>query len=419
VATGSAPLAYQWRLNGVPLTGATAATFTLTSARAEDAGAYSVTVSNAYGSLTSPPANLLVLQIPPIITRQPVAATLLPGQPALFRVEASGTPPLSYQWTKSGDDIANATTSSFAISSVQLADAGIYRCIVKNPVGEAFSEPAILTVPSTSRLANISLLAPISAPGEGFTLGFVVSAAATNRPLPVVVRAVGPSLSPLGVPGALDDPKLELFVGAQKIAENDNWGGSAELSEAFGAVGAFAFEGVTSRDAAILANLAGSDHSARVSATGKTIGTVLAELYDATPVESYDPTGRRLVNASVLREMGTGFTMGFVLGGVGSRRLLIRAVGPGLVPLGVAGAAANPRVSLFRAGTSTPIEGNDDWGGATGLAEVFASVGAFALPPGSKDSALIATLPPGSYTAQVSGVDNTTGIALAEVYEVP
>jgi hypothetical protein len=100
------------------------------------------------------------------------------------------------------------------------------------------------------------------------------------------------------------------------------------------------------------------------------------------------------------------------------RRVLIRGVGPGLAPFGVTGALANPALAIYRG--SAVVADNDDWGGGDTLATAFRAVGAFALPSASsRDSALLVTLNPGSYTAQLTGVNNTTGVALIEVYEAP
>ncbi len=97
--------------------------------------------------------------------------------------------------------------------------------------------------------------------------------------------------------------------------------------------------------------------------------------------------------------------------------MLIRAVGPTLGAFGVSGALADPKLELY-AGTAL-IQSNDNWAGTAALGSAFSAVGAFSLDPASKDSALLVTLPPGSYTAQVSGVNGATGVALVEVYEVP
>ena len=93
-------------------------------------------------------------------------------------------------------------------------------------------------------------------------------------------------------------------------------------------------------------------------------------------------------------------------------------MGPGLAQFGITGALVDPRLQLFTG--TTVLRENDNWGGETQLTAVGNSVGAFALSdPASRDAVLLVTLSPGSYTAQVSGVNNGTGIALVEVYDVP
>jgi hypothetical protein len=128
-----------------------------------------------------------------------------------------------------------------------------------------------------------------------------------------------------------------------------------------------------------------------------------------------------LVNISARTQVGTGenvLVIGFVITGTGSKTILLRAVGPGLTQFGVGGVLADPQLRLFNAaGAQTDI--NNDWGGSAALAANFAQSGAFALPATSKDAALVVILPPGAYTAQVSGVADTTGVALVEVYELP
>ena len=157
----------------------------------------------------------------------------------------------------------------------------------------------------------------------------------------------------------------------------------------------------------------------KVSATGNGTGDVLAEIYDATPGASFTTTTPRLVNVSVLKHLGSGLTVGFVVGGVSSRNILIRAVGPtlGNAPFNVGGTVSDPQLALFAG--STRMNENNDWGGTPALTTAFATVGAFALPAGSRDAALMATLSPGSYSVQVSGVGGTTGLAIVEIYEVP
>ena len=106
-----------------------------------------------------------------------------------------------------------------------------------------------------------------------------------------------------------------------------------------------------------------------------------------------------------------------VIDGVTPATVLIRGIGPTLATYGVTGSLADPQLTLFRNGAL--IAANDDWGGDATLTATFAQVGAFTLAADSRDAALIATLPPGAYTAQVAGADGTTGVALVEVYLVP
>lgn len=278
----------------------------------------------------------------------------------------------------------------------------------------------ILTVNAISRISNLSVLTSLTAPADNFTLGYVVGGASTAVTKPLVLRAAGPALGALGVGGTLDDPKIELYTGTTKTGENDDWGGGAVLANAFASVGAFPFASPTAKDAAATANLTTRDNSVKISAANNTsTGLVLAEIYDATPPDNFVTTTPRLLNVSVLKSLGTGLTLGFTIAGSTPKNVLIRAIGPTLGDFGVPGTVVDPQLSLFRSGAATPLATNDNWGGTSVLTAAFTSVGAFALPAASKDAALLTALAPGGYSVQVSGVGDTTGIALVEVYEVP
>src|SRR5690606_26264760 len=105
--------------------------------------------------------------------------------------------------------------------------------------------------------------------------------------------------------------------------------------------------------------------------------------------------------------------------GSANKQLLIRALGPvlGAAPFNVPGVIANPRLTLFNQ-AGTELATNDDWGTASGVAAASATAGAFALPAGSLDAALVANLAPGAYTVQIDGVAGATGVGLVEIYEV-
>ena len=240
----------------------------------------------------------------------------------------------------------------------------------------------------------------------------------TSGPKPLVIRAAGPSLGSLGVPGSLEDPRFERFSGPVKTGENDNWGGDVTLARAMAAVGAFAFTGPASRDSAAALTVGSGDHSMKVAAVGGGTGAVLAEIYDATPSGDFTITTPRLINVSVLKPLGPGVTLGFVVGGTGARNVLVRAIGPTLGSVfGVTGALSDPQLTLFSG--QTALAANDNWGGGATLESAFASVGAFALPATSRDAAVVASLPSGSYTVQVSGPAGATGLTLVEIYELP
>jgi len=142
------------------------------------------------------------------------------------------------------------------------------------------------------------------------------------------------------------------------------------------------------------------------------------------------PGSTRLANISSRAVVGTGASVmipGIVISpGTGTRRLLIRAAGPALTAFDVPGALADPRITLTNPDNTVTFASNDNWGMPTGinaasaasLAIAFANFTGFPFPDGSRDSAVLVDLPAGSYTVQVSGVGNTTGIAVVEVYDL-
>lgn len=138
----------------------------------------------------------------------------------------------------------------------------------------------------------------------------------------------------------------------------------------------------------------------------------------AAAITADPPTPGRLINLSVRSPVGLGgqtLTVGFVLS-AGSKQLLIRGIGPGLLPFGVTDAISDPKITLFRG--QTVVDSNDNWGGLAALASTAASVGAFALDAASKDAVLVETLQGGNYTANVAAVGSASGNALAEFYAV-
>ncbi len=144
-STGAPAPAYQWKKDGINITGATSATYTISSPVIGDAGSYTVVATNASGSATSSAATL-ALGSPPTITTQPAAVSVNVGGSATFSVVATGTAPLTYQWQKNSVNIGGATSASYAINPVQTIDGASYRVVVTNALGSATSNAATLTV---------------------------------------------------------------------------------------------------------------------------------------------------------------------------------------------------------------------------------------------------------------------------------
>ena len=355
----------------------------------------------------------------PVIAVQPGAQTVAAGASVTLSVEARNAVGAVYQWFKDGQAIPGANTPVYTVAAVTAAGAGRYTVAVTTPTGTATSAAAVVALAAAAdpgRLVNLSIRTDLADATDTFTFGVVVGGAGTVGTKPLLVRAVGPSLEAFGVPGVLGDPKLEFYTGTVKVGENDNWGGAATTANVMAALGAFPFAAANSRDAALaLPALAIGANSAKISGTGA--GAVLAELYDATPTGQFTAVTPRLVNVSVLKHLGSGVTIGFVVGGSSARTVLVRAIGPTLgTAFGLGGAVADPRLALFAG--QTQVGANDNWGGTAALRAAFGQVGAFELAPASLDAALLATLQPGAYTVQVSGIGGT-GTALVEVYEVP
>ena len=146
IAYGTSPLSYQWRKNGMNIAGATNAAYAIVSTQTNDAAAYSVFITNLYGSVLSTNAMLTVFIVPPAISVQPSGLTVDVGYPALLQVTAYGSTPLSYQWRKDGTNIDGATSSSYSVASAQLTNAGLYSVLVSSPFGFVLSSNATLAV---------------------------------------------------------------------------------------------------------------------------------------------------------------------------------------------------------------------------------------------------------------------------------
>jgi hypothetical protein len=371
---------------------------------------------------------------PAAFPTQPVSQVIAAGATVSFTVAASGSGS-SYQWMLNGSPVANGTTISGAtgptlvITGATAADAGTYTAVASSFGNSITSDPATLTVSATAdpgRLVDASVRAVVGKGDGGLIIGFVTGGQGASGTMPVLVRASGPALAQLGVGGVLPDPDLQLYNADGVLASNSGWAGDPALAATAASVRAFAWSSPSSLDSALDEALPAGPYSAVITGASGDTGVALAEVYDATPAGTRIPTEPRIINISGRAQVGTGdqvLTAGFVIGGGTSKTVLIRGSGPALVPLGVTGTLADPLLQLYRSngdGTSTLLESNTGWGGNPQIAATAASVGSFSWgSAATPDAALLLTLPPGAYTAQISGASGDTGIALVEVYEVP
>ncbi len=269
-----------------------------------------------------------------------------------------------------------------------------------------------------NRLMNISTRSLVGTGSSVEIAGFVVTG---TQPKTVLIRANGPSLAAFNLTGVLADPSLALVdANYAEVAQNTGWCTAPNVSAIQGAAalaGAFPWP-IGSKDSAILLTLNPGAYTALISGASGDTGVALAEVYDCDAPAA----AQRMINISTRSLVGTGQSIqvaGFVVGGTQPKSILIRASGPALAPFGVSGTLPDPTLKLFDSSGSALTQ-NTGWGSsanAPAIQAAAARVGAFPWAGGSGDSAILVTLPPGAYTAQVSGASGDTGVALVEVYD--
>lgn len=378
-----------------------------------------LTARNATG--VSEPFALRVTVAPNAATAavtSPAAASVTTGGAFSYQI-AAGNAPLSYNATDLPAGLTLDAATGVISGTVRTPGTYVIGVSANNASGPGPVTNLTVTVAGadvtvSTNLTSISTRARVGTGANVLIAGFAVSG---TEPKAVLIRAVGPTLSAFGLTGLLIDPVLELFRNDRStLAVNDSWGSegnAAAITATSARVGAFSLPS-GSTEAVISVTLPPGNYTAQVRGAAAGTGIGLVEVYDAgTGTEN-----SRLSSISSRAEVGVGGNIliaGFVVRGTESKTILIRGVGPGLSAF-IAGAVANPKLELFRG--QTMINENDDWTDPA-IASAAARSGTFALATGSRDAALLVTLPPGTYTAQVSGVGASTGVALIEVYEVP
>jgi sugar lactone lactonase YvrE len=337
----------------------------------------------------------------------------------LFVAEAGGG--VIYKFTPSGVRSAFASGFSFpgslacdSAGNLFVADSPAYAIYKIAPDGTqskfattdgvnllAFQPRPASPLPAGPRsFANLSTRLRTELGNDVAIGGFIING---HAPKTVIVRACGPSVP---VVGNLADPTLELHDGTgQMIAANDNWTSSRDN---------IMWSGLAPKDeheAAIVTTLSPGGYTAVVRGVSNTSGVALVEIYDLSGV-----TDSKLANISTRGKVETGDDMmigGFVIGGDQPTKVIIRAIGPSLTGAGVQDALQDPVLQLFNSAGTVVFE-NDDWRSAQ-----QDQINASGMAPGDdRESAIVATLAPGSYTAIVRGKNDSTGVALVEIYNL-
>jgi hypothetical protein len=252
--------------------------------------------------------------------------------------------------------------------------------------------------------------------------GFIVDG---PQPKTVIIRAIGPELTQFGVPNVLANPSLELHDGTGAlIASNDNWQttiiGGIITQDQVQQILNTGRAPTDARESAIVASLPAGNYTAIARGVTNTTGVALVEVYDLSAA-----TNSVLGNISTRSFVQTGDNVmigGFIIAGPRPKRVIVRAIGPELTQFGVPNVLANPTLELHN-GAGVLIASNDNWqmtiiGGIIMQDQVQQILNSGLAPTDPRESAIIASLPAGNYTAIVRGTNNSTGVALVEVYDL-
>ncbi|MEY2521074.1 MAG: hypothetical protein QOF24_2833 [Verrucomicrobiota bacterium] len=264
--------------------------------------------------------------------------------------------------------------------------------------------PAPTPGTSSSHLANISTRMKVGLGQNVLIGGFIIQGTQAKQ---LIIRAIGPSLLASGITGAISDPMLELHNSAGNvIAANDDWQDGPQASQIQG----LGFAPGNPAESAMMITLSPGSYTAIVSGFNGAQGIGLIEAYEM------DSTSSRAVNISTRGRVGAvdqeAMIGGLIIQGVGAKKVIVRALGPSMTN-SISGVLADPILEL-RDGSGNLLAVNDDWSNSPQAADIAATI----PPTNALESAIIATLGPGSYTAVVRGLDNSSGVGLVEVFDL-
>jgi Calx-beta domain len=326
-------------------------------------------------------------------------------------VAASGT--LSFE---SGEN-----SKSFAVTILDDAvpeDFEFVNLTLSNPQGgAALGGKSVATISigdNDTAVGNVSTRLPVGTGDNALIEGFIVEGPAGSTKK-IIVRAIGPSLTPFGIPDALANPTLEIHDASANnatVATNDDWRntqvGGLITGDQSAEIASSRVPPSDDLESAIIANLAPGSYTAVVRGAGDTVGTGVVDAYDLSPASP-----ARLANIATRGLIQPGDKLmiaGFIIQS-GPVRAVVRAIGPSLSAFGITNALPDTTLQL-RDSNGFIVRENDDW--QTDQKQELESIGL--QPTNDLEAALVATIPPGQYTAQVRGKPETTGIGVVQVY---
>ena len=276
-----------------------------------------------------------------------------------------------------------------------------------------------------ARLTNISTRAFVETEDKVVIGGFIVQGSGAKR---VIIRALGPELTQYGITEALRNPTLELYNGnGDLIASNNNWvttiiGGVITHNQIRDIMNS-GYAPTNALESAIVADLPPGNYTAIMRGVNQTIGVGLIEVYELNAPGTIPSSFLRNISSRSVVEEGENVMIGgFIVQGTGPKRVIVRAIGPELSQYGVQDVLPDPTLELHN-GRGALIASNDNWqttviGGIITQDQVAEIQASGLAPTDDRESAILMTVVPDSYTAIVRGVNRTTGIALAEAYKL-
>jgi sugar lactone lactonase YvrE len=404
-ANGNPGPTYQWQLStnggktftsltdGNGVSGSATAVLNLSPVVAGQSGnLYECVITNSVSSVTTNPAGLIV-DTPPSITTNPTSQTVNAGSGVVLSVAVSSSLPPTYQWYYNGNPIGGATGSTLSLSSVSAADAGTYAVNVTTSAGTIYSSAATLAV-NASASSSVIVTQPASQMiNAGSTIVFTV------------ITGGGANQTSLREDVASATSYQWQFNGVNLTDGNGITGSTGPQ---------LLIQGTTAAN--------DGDYACVVTTGGTSVTSNTAGLL----VETVSSPGS-VSSISSRAFVGTGDNIligGFYIVGSTSATVLVQAIGPALAaaPYNVTGTLQKPALSIHQTqnGKDVVLYSNVGWGSSPIL--LAAAAAAYAQPvltPNAADSEVLLTLPPGGYTAEVSGADEGTGVALCAIYQLP